>query len=379
MSCRITKLLPSAAALALMAGTAAAQTYTVTDLTPSAGNATATGLIPGLAGGYSSPAINGSSARALAWDSAGEVDLHPSALVDDPVTGLAGRSYIHDVAAGIQVGAGIGIPTGNRQMPVVWRNAADSAALLPIPFVNAGGVAYATDGAQIVGYATGMNRDGTTLGTSHAVVWDAATLTGTDLGDGGSGAIAYDVRGGMQAGMVIKGSASAAVWRGTARSLVVLTPKNSVLSVASATDGVRQAGYAGYDIRVRVEAAKGNKDQRFNYATVWTGTPESALNIHPYPANMMPNVNFTNSYALAMNGRWVVGYAGDQNKFSTPAYSHAIVWDADYSSIDLNAFLPAGFVGAQATGVDENGNICGYMSKADGTRHAVVWTRNAGA
>ncbi len=86
----------------------------------------------------------------------------------------------------------------------------------------------------------------------------------------------------------------------------------------------------------------------------------------------------SHSYALALNGSRIVGYAGDQSKFGTPAYSHAIVWDANYESVDLNAFLPAGFVGAQALAVDADGNIAGFMAKADGTRHAVLWVPDNG-
>ena len=147
--------------------------------------------------------------------------------------------------------------------------------------------------------------------------------------------------------------------------------------MANDTDGARQVGYAGYDVRVRQEAAKGNKNQRFNYAFVWTGTAASALNIHPYPVNNLPGISLANSFAIALKGPWIVGYAGDQSKFGTPAYSHAIVWNENFESIDLNAFLPVGFVGAQATSVDANGNIAGFMAKADGTRHAVVWLLDA--
>lgn len=362
------------ASLAMLAAApAGAQSYTLIDLSPAAGNAVATEIADGIAAGYASPGIFGTAYRATLWDGVSSLDLHPSALVDNPVTGAVGRSFIQGGAAGIQVGWVSGTVTAGRSAPVAWRGSAESAAFLNIPFVNFGGQAQATDGSQIVGYATAQDEDGV-IGATQAMVWDVATGVGVNLADGG---MAYGVGGGVQVGFVTKKQASAALWRGTRQSQVLLHPRNAVTSVANATDGVRQVGYAGFDIRVRQEAAKGNKDKRFNYAHLWTGTAASALNIHPYPLNNLPGINLTQSFALAMNGNWIVGYAGDETKFGTPAYSHAIVWSSSFESIDLNAFLPAGFVGAQATSVDADGNVSGFIARADGTRHAAVWIRNA--
>ncbi len=379
-SARNTALKPLLLALGLstmLGANLQAQIYTVVDLTPAAGNASATDISGGIAAGYSAPGIFGTAYRATLWDGGGvDIDLHPSQLADDTTNGIVGRSFIAGGSAGLQVGWVSGPQTGNRTAPVVWHGSASSATLLSIPFVNFGGQAQATDGTQIVGYATAQDRDGTTIGPAQAMVWDAASGTGVSLGDGGNISIAYGVGGGAQVGYVTKGQASAALWRGTAKSLVSLHPKNAVVSVANATDGIMQVGYAGYDIRVRQEAAKGNKEQRFNYAMVWTGTAASAQNIHPFPVNYPAGANLTQSYALAMNSGRIVGYAIDANKFGTPAAAHAIVWDASFQSLDLNEFLPEGFVGAQAVSVDAVGNVSGYMSKADGTRHAVVWVVN---
>ncbi len=351
-----------------------AQSYTLIDLSPDAGNGVATTLSGGVAAGYVASGIYGTLARATVWTDTATVDLHPAGL-DNPTTGAPGRSYILGSSGSLQVGSASGVSTANRLTPMFWRGTVDGAAFLPIPFTNFGGQAQATDGRQIVGYGIGLDRDGTTQGPAHAVVWDVATGVATDLGGDGNGAIAYGVGGGAQVGVVNKGIANAALWRGSRNSLVLLHPKNAVVSVANGTDGVRQVGYAGYDIRVRQEAAKGNKDQRFNYAFVWSGTAASGINIHPYPVNGQLGVNLTQSYALGVNGGWIVGYAGDPTKSGTPAYSHAIVWAADLSSYDLNAHLPVGFVGAQAVAVDAEGNVSGFIAKADGTRHAAVWVR----
>jgi hypothetical protein len=358
--------------VSLAAAKASAQTYTVVDLSPTAGNAVANGISGGVAGGGTARGIFDTFTRATLWTGAGDIELHPVGF-DDTASGVAGRSVVLDVSGTFQVGWASGVTTGNRPVPVVWSGTADSVRTLAIPFVNFGGQATGTDGSQVVGFATGLDRDGVVQGPTHAMVWDAGTGAAVDLGDGGGGAIAYGVAGGQQVGYVVKGQARAALWSGSARSLVVLHPKNAVVSVANGTDGQRQVGYAGYDVRVRVEAAKGNKDARFNYATVWTGSAASAVSIHPYPVNALAGVTLAHSFALGTQGSWVVGYAGDASKTGTPAYSHAIVWDGSFEAIDLNAFLPAGFVGAQALAVDAAGNVSGFMAKADGTRHAVVW------
>lgn len=373
-SAAIVSSLVVASLVALAALPAGAQHYTLIDLTPAAGNAAATDISGGIAAGYASPGIGGTEYRATLWDGVNSLDLHPSVLVDS-VTGAIGRSFIQGGAVGIQVGWASGAVTAGRLVPVAWRGTAESAAFLSIPFVNFGGQAHATDGDQIVGYATGQDRDGTTIGVAQAMVWDVVTGEGVSLGDAGSASFSFGVGGGVQVGYVTKNQANAVLWRGTRESQVSLHPKDAVLSVANATDGVRQVGYAGFNIRVRREAAKGNKDKRFNYAHVWTGTAASALNIHPSPVNNLPGINLTQSFALAMNGPWIVGYAGDEAKFGTPAYSHAIVWNENFESIDLNDYLPEGFVGAQAGAVDADGNVSGFIAKADGTRHAAVWVR----
>lgn len=348
---------------ALVALNLNAQSYTLVDLTPDAVYSTANTISTAGVAGSKANVLFG-AAHAVLWDGTSQIDLHPS-FVDGAGTG---GSSVLGSAGTLQVGWASGPGTANRQSPIRWNGTASSATTLAIPFANAGGRATATDGNQIVGYGQSLKSDGTTFGPARSIVWDAASGAATDLGDGGNGAQALGVGGGKQVGYVIKTLANAAVWSGTAKSLVVIHPTGAVISTAYGTDGVRQVGYAGYDVRVRVEAVKGNKDARFNYAMVWNGTAASAVNIHPYP--------FTHSYAVAVNGPWIAGYANDNTAIGTPAYNHAVVWDANYQATDLNAYLPEGFIGAQAFAVDANGNVAGYMAKADGSRHAVVWVLN---
>lgn len=359
-------LLAILSATLLTLSSASAQTsYTVIDLTPTASGSaqTASG---GQAAGFTGSVPNAFSGKATLWTGDGAVDLHPAFL-----DGAGARSQVNGFAGNLQVGVGAGTSTGNRNVPLAWSDTAASATLLNIPFVNAGGQANATDGIQIVGSAIGYNRDGTTLSSAHALIWNVATGSVIDVG---ADATLYDVAGGVQVGAISKTIANAAFWRSTNKA-TSLHPKTAAISVASGTDGVRQVGYAGFDIRVRREAVNGNKNKRFNYAHVWTGTAASALNIHPYASNA-DGALFEHSYALKVKGQYIVGHASVPASTGTPAYNRAIVWDANYQVTDLNAFLPAGFIGSIAYGVDESGYIAGVMTKADGTRHAVVWVPN---
>lgn len=299
------------------------------------------------------------AARAALWNGTTYLDLHPGALLGSMT---ASRSTAAGVANGFQVGSGAGPATANRSVALVWRGSAESAAILNLPFTYYSAQALATDGVSVVGSAYGYERDGTSIDTGHAMLWDLATGTGTDLGKGGQ---AFGVAGGQQVGHLLKGSANAALWRGTARSLVSLHPKNATSSSAAATDGARQVGNAGYEVRVRTEAANGNHSAIFTYATVWSGSAASAVNIH--------DGRFRHTYALGVSGPYIVGYGADQAAIGTPAYFHALVWDANLIATDLNAFLPAGFVGATAYAVDSSGFIAGYAMSSTGQRRAVIW------
>lgn len=358
-------LLAFTAALLAATQLCAQTTYTAVDLTPNASGA-ATAASGGRAAGYTGTIPAAFTGRATLWTGDGATDLHPASL-----GGAGARSAVLGYSGDLQVGSGADVSTLNRIVPLAWRNTAASATQLPIPFVNAGGQANATDGVQIGGYGNPLLRDGTTIGAAHALVWDAASGAVTDLGEGN----VFDVRGGMQVGIVPRNLASAVFWRGT-RNSTLLHPRDAVVSYANGTDGVRQVGYAGFDIRVRAEANKGNKYRRYNFAHVWTGSAASALNIHPATSSA-DGTALENSYAQKVAGPWIVGHATTLPSLTTPAHFRALVWNADLVATDLNAFLPEGFIHAQATSVDETGAIAGVMWKADGTRHAVLWLPNS--
>lgn len=367
-SSRIAKAVLACSVALLAASPLSAQTtYTVVDLSAPGSYDTANAASGGQAAGFTAATATLSPTRAALWTGTGLTDLHPAHLLDNATAGITGRSTVTGFAGNLQVGWGIGANTTG-SVAIAWRDTAASATFLPVPFSNFGSQALGTDGKQIVGYAGMNNADGTGGLAFHAMLWDANTGAAIDLGGGSKGAQAVGVGGGQQVGYVVKTGTNAALWKGTSKSLVSLHPKNAVVSRAAATDGVRQVGSATYSVRIRQEAAKGNHDANYSYATVWTGTAASALNIHPYP--------FQQSYATGVSGAYIVGVATDPTKTGTPAYNHAIVWDATYQATDLNAFLPAGFTGATATGVDAEGNVAGMMLAPDGRRHAIVWVPN---
>ncbi len=360
-------LLARLLALGTLAATAAvshlgAQTgYTVVDLSTAGGFDSAADTSAGVTVGSTAtrPSL---VTRAALWNGTTYSDLHPTALLGSSTTA---RSTATSVANGVQVGSGLGPNTSNRMVGLVWRGTAESAATLLAPFATYSTTALGTDGTQVVGSAIGFARDGTTTDAGHAMLWDLATGAVVDLG---LSAQALGVAGGQQVGQIVKGTVNAALWRGTSKSLVVLHPKNATSSSAAATDGVRQVGTSIYDVRIRSEAANGNHNALFTYATVWSGTATSAIIIH--------DGRFRHTYATGVSGPNISGYGADNSALGTPAYYHALVWDANGVATDLNAFLPAGFVGSQALSVDSAGYVSGYMMTATGERHAVVWIPN---
>ena len=77
-SAAIASSLVVASLVALAASPAGAQSYTLIDLTPAAGNAVATEISGGIAAGYASAGIFGTAYRATLWDGVSSLDLHPS-------------------------------------------------------------------------------------------------------------------------------------------------------------------------------------------------------------------------------------------------------------------------------------------------------------
>lgn len=368
---RARSLFIGACATLLAASPLAAQTsYTVIELSTAAGPygtayaasggqaAGATSTLPDSYAGFA--AVPGLlSPHAALWTGDGLTDLHPAALLGgDPSNSF---STVAGFSGNAQVGWGRGPNTQGVNVALVWRDTAASVRALPLPANTNGSLATATDGAQIAGEGLVANR-------YHALLWNVAGGAAVDLGEGW----AYGVARGQQVGYTSQSKgAVATLWKGTAKSAVVIHPKNMDTSTATATDGVHQVGYSSLTSKAPGEGGtKGGPTRTAFYAMVWSGTAASAQFLSTYPYQM--------GFATGVSGSKVVGYAYDGYGLGSASTYRALVWNLNTPSdpIDLNAFLPAGYVGSIANSVDAQGNVVGVMYSADGAPHAAVWMPN---
>lgn len=332
--------------------------YTLVDLTATESYGDANAASGGAAVGNNSDSVNSlDPTRAALWTGNSLVDLHPAILGGPADT----KSAVRGFSGNLQVGWGIGPNTRMQSAPIAWRGTAQSAVFLTVPFTNYGAQALATDGVQIVGFARALN------GLYHALVWNAGTGAVADLGAGGNGAQSLSVAHGQQAGFTTRSSGPVAtIWAGTSASQIILHPNNdAAASEILATNGLRQVGFCGFDVRVVDEGSHGNHTTRINNAFVWDATAASARSIHP--------AGFLQSCATSINGSSIVGYAYDGYGLGMVPTYHAILWNSSLQPIDLNAFIPDGFTGAMAHSIDAEGTIAGTIFTADGLRHAALW------
>ena len=127
-------------------------------------------------------------------------------------------------------------------------------------------------------------------------------------------------------------------------------------SIAYSSDGASQAG------------------QFINTAVLWTGTPESMVNLHPS--------QFSASCALAVNGGQQVGWAtttapngGRRGTAQSFNVNHAILWQGSSSNfIDLH---PASFEQSVATSLGSGGAQAGYGIDNNNQNRALLWFGSA--
>ncbi len=150
----------------------------------------------------------------------------------------------------------------------------------------------------------------------------------------------------------VPGNYSAYLWHGSASGAVNLNPAGFASSLAYATNGSQQGGFA-YD----------SASPARRHAILWSGTAASALDLNSAP---WFDTEIRALSAAAQSGD------GYELQFSTPGspVRHALVWSGSGASvIDLNIFLPPGYNNAVAEGIDLDGNIVG---------HAWIQTLNEG-
>jgi len=194
------------------------------------------------------------------------------------------------------------------------------------------------------------------------------------------------------------GGQFAALWRGTAQSLVNLHPPlfGCRTSQAADTDGVQQVGNCFFQI----------PQMTSNYrALLWSGTAQSAVVLHP--------ANYFNSFALSVKNGVQVGF-GNTGTFPNLNPSDALLWRGTAQSVvvlgrgtalgtngtthvgevdggnnrsnafrwdgvsgagfNLHTLLPAGvYENSTAEEIDTEGNIFGTAQFPNGRTRAVQW------
>jgi hypothetical protein len=322
-----------ALALAAFTGHAVAQTrYKAVDMTtPGSTGSEILGI-------WSGQSVGDESGKARFWPTPGArpVSLRPAGSVG---------SFANAINLGREVGAAFVRAGGPlREHAFVWTGTAASATDLNAPGFD---VSEATGigGNEVSGWARGP----ATLTHSHAILWDLRAGTVTDLHPAGIffDSVATATFAGQQVGFANRSfiKIHAFLWQGTAASAVDLNPLGTGdNSRINGTDGVQQVG----SVIAR--------------AYLWTGSAASAVPL---------GSDKCGSFATAVRGGKQVGAEAAAPSCN---FFHATVWSGTpASAIDLHTFLPAGFMESFANAIDARGNIGGSATDAAGTRHAILW------
>lgn len=165
---------------------------------------------------------------------------------------------------------------------------------------------------------------------------------------------------------MVRSGTSVPLWAGVFAVLVVFGPAWAGGGSYTCVD-LNPTGFAstyGYGISStqQVGYGWGMATGGNSHALLWTGTAASAVDLHPS--------GFYASYATGTNGTQQVGWAlptgGGQ--------PHAMLWTGTSDSVlDLQQFLPSGFTGSEALGIDEQGNVVGFATNDLGSAQAVPW------
>jgi len=303
----------------------------------------ATGISGGQQVGYGYGPATGGYGHALLWHgtAASLVDLHPRGFMISRALGISD---------GQEVGFGISPQPAGGSHALLWHGTAGSVVdLNPNGFVvsEASGIS----GGRQVGYGygpvTGEHR--------HALMWSGSAATVMDLhpdkyetseavGASGAQQVGWGTTGDCESGLAGRGCHyHVLLWSGTVGSVIDLGEGK-----AYGTSDEVQVGYG----------AHGN-------AVLWRGSAGSTVDLEPG--------GFYGSTASGAFGAEQVGYGGPWTQ------THALLWRGDVRTlVDLHAFLPPGFEGSTATGIDSNGDIVGvaWGPATNNKTHAFLWTRS---
>ncbi len=336
------------AALSLPAGVLR---YRLADLHPQSA-AWITSHISRLNGGRLAGSVGdatGAFAHAALWNLsvAGFVDVHP-------VNGGFIGSSIADIRGAQAVGIG---STSRTDHALLWINANPNTTvdLNPAPFKSS--YALGTDGTKQIGY--GYTTVPVYGEESHALLWNSSPTDYVDLNPVNfifTYAYGGDKLHQAGFGLSLTNNLHALIWAGSAQSVIDIQPTlgSYTDSRAFAVRGIRAGGYAT------------DEATQYPHAMLWTAlNGDSAVDLHP--------AGFLDSQITALNNSTEVGYGrvvGDHT-----GNTHALLWtDRNSGVVDLNNFLPAHYISAEADGIDSSGNVVGWAKDSiTGNFHAVEW------
>ena len=266
------------------------------------------------------------------------------------------------VSGGQQAGAAAFAP-GMRLHASLWSGSRDSwVDLHPSGSEYESSEAYGVAAGRQVGYVK-FAPDSPYPYSEHAALWAGSPEIWVDLHPAWArGSRAYRVSGDQQVGFgTVYNATHAALWSGAPESGVDLHPSGTVWegSAAYGIDEGQQVGIVNrYD----------EHDQQYHtHASLWSGTPESWVDIHPQEA--------IESYANDVSDGQQVGSADffiwnkRERKYITQR--HAGTWNGTAASwVDLH---PDGYEGSWAGGAS-HGYQAGSAWLSDGFEHAGVWS-----
>ena len=328
--------------------------FTAIDLNPSGFvESWASGISGGQQVGDGSGPATGGQVHALLWRGSGAsvVDLHPQGFVNSRALGTSGGEQV-----------GYGQPDNWYHHALLWRgNAGRVVDLHPTGFDHSGAVGIS--GGQQVGWGR-PSHPGV---WQQAVLWRGSAASVVDIDPNGSNSQAMGTSGTEQVGYgESSGRSHALLWRSGANGPMDLHPKAFIQSYAVAISDGQQVGYGSLNPRLEFMEESGPF-----HALLWSDSPGSMVDLHPR--------GFADSQALGISGGQQVGWGAGA---TTGNFRHALLWRSTAASVvDLHAFLPPGFVGSIASGVDVKGNIVGvaWGPASDNWNHAFLWKRSVGA
>ncbi len=238
---------------------------------------------------------------------------------------------------------------------------------VPTTFTSQGwqeSVCSAASGGLVGGYVMNSALSGGVLlpTSQHAAIWTTPTSF-TDLHTGGNNfsqvlGMAGNQQVGFQSSSMVAsqighiflgspyptapGAYSAYLWHGSNSGAVNLNPAGFTSSLAYATNGTQQGGYA-YDTTATPT----------RHAILWSGTAASAVDLS--------SASWVNTEIRGLSATAQAGSGYEPAAIPANARRHALVWFGSAASvIDLNLFLPLGYTNALADGIDADGNIVGH-------------------